>query len=318
MNKKNNIYKNLLVDSDFKFSRKSWLTKNCTILQSGKNLIVKSDGRLFGLNQDFLFLKKSSRLYFRAYIKTKFPLDSVFVGINVNGHLHTGESQTLINNRTMISVIVDVKQEDVFNSELGVYIIFITKSRTNRIEIEKPFLIDLDEYGLHYETLKNLELIPYSSSFSYENCLTGYPFGKSVFDRKIWSALKNNGTNIRQLKSGELLITTLNFSRLRQKISLKIGHKYLIKILSKSLNSIGYCSNIINSNTLILNMTNILAQNYMIIEAKEKQNTFELSFVNSNNIIPMSYFIKDIMMIDLTENKMEDISETDILQLKFL
>ena len=43
MKKKNNIYKNLLVDSDFKFSRKSWLTKNCAILQSGKNLIVKSD-----------------------------------------------------------------------------------------------------------------------------------------------------------------------------------------------------------------------------------------------------------------------------------
>lgn len=311
-------YKNFLVDTNFRYYKKSWQIKNTNVKLLDKGIELSSNNKTFVLSQGFLSLTKSGRYYFRVEYLAKSRIKKLYVGIKVNGLMKVNYCTPIINLRDTLGLIVDVDQENLYSGSFEIYIIVESKYNNNIIQLRNPMMFELNDINRRFDTIEDLNKLKYKPGYCYTNVLPNHDFRKESIDNKYWEKVSiYNDNGLSWDNHNGLLVSCPKELYLRQNLSLLSSHKYLLKILYRNLNGIGDSFIKLDNVNIDLVEESQLTQHWFIIEPKNSKTYIKLGFKNSAEI-PMSYYLKNIMLIDLTTNEMENIPEDDINQLIFI
>lgn len=309
-------YKNLLVNTSFKNYEKSWVANNSTLKRQGNSLLVQSTSRLFGVAQDFLLFKQS-RLYFGIKVKANKPIGKVSVGIRCNDELHIVEYKLKLTNKWQtLSVIADIQADQYLSNTYSVYVIAEAMNNTSAIMVKEPMLFDLSATSNYYSLKSTIDNVPYVDGIEYKKENNKCVFSGLSFAGKYWGVDKKSVDEILWDGKNGLTFTVSREASIYQQLPLLNEQTYLIKVLFSRVNGKGECRLTINNKAYKFDE---VKKGQLIVKFEAKANNLiKLTFTNTDEVVPMVYYIQDILMVNLTQQKLIKLSDEELKLLPYM
>ncbi len=271
---------NLLLDTQFK--NNFWKFHNC---KYEDGYLISTD-KVFGIEQE-LVLPNPTKLYFRINYRTEnISIGNIKIGIQNGDTLGINTRTPKLRKNQYISVIDKAEEE-----KIKLHIIFESNIKTNKVYIEKPILIDLN--NIHKVTwVKPIldKVLSYREGYIYTNLYKENEIKETNEDFKEF--------NIEKGKTGLII-------RTNKKIEIKLSAKfnkisyYLVKIDFKEINRFG---------NIYLEYGNIrsnrIEEEQIYLLFKGKENIGLKLIIEGNDIIDYKINLKHILITDITKMKL--------------
>lgn len=281
---------NLLLDTQFK--NNFWKFHNCKY----ENGYLISTDKVFGIEQE-LVLSNPSKLYFRVNYRTEnISIKDVKIGIQNNGSLGINYKTPKLNKNQYISVI------DKTEEKIKLHVIFESNTKINKVYIEKPILVDLN--NIHKITwIKPIldKVISYREGYVYNNLYKENEISYTNEDFKEY--------NIEKANIGSIIKTNKN---IEIKLDAKFNRNtyYLVKLDFKEINRFGN----IYFQYGNLKSTRIEEEQIYLLFKGQEETPLEL-IIEGKDIIDYKINLKHLLLIDITKMKL---LKSDISTLPFI
>lgn len=283
---------NLLFDTSFE-SNNNWKYTNCRY----ENGYLISSDQIFGIEQT-LTLANKTKLYFRWDYKIfDSNIKEILIGIQNGKILNVNRRYPRLNRKQSISLIDIAKQETI-----TVHLIFESKEKINKVKIDNPILVDLNQ-GHKSTWLKYIldKHIFFMNGYTYSNLYEASELNCSLNDF--------NKFQFEEAKVG--IITTADQAlEIPLNCNLTNNHYYLIKLDYEEINKLGEIKFNYGAGESIKIENN---QIYLVFKAN---NIDKLTLnINSNDVLPYKINLKHILLIDISHLKLK---VSDVAYLPFI
>lgn len=283
---------NLLLNTSFE-KQSHWKFINCRY----ENGYLISDKKVFGIEQE-LILPNTTKLYFRWNYKTQnVSVKDVKIGIQNGKTLNINRRVPKALKKQSISVIDVAKYEKV-----KLHLIFESTEDTNRVYIDSPILVDLNQVQ---KSTWIKWLLDKSIFF-----MNGYNYINEYKDSEITGRIKDfQGIQAAQAKIG-CIVETLDEINIPLSCDLIENNYYLVKLDYEQINKFGVTEFKYGE----LRSSSIDDEQIYLIFRANKNDYLSLN-MRCNDVLSYKVNLKHILLINITKMKLQ---KSDIPYLPFV